>query len=77
MDVWNKECEYATNKRSVSVFTSRLIQNNYMNPHMPSTECSFKPSQKCNLIEAITAYTHEEAAKIKDSAKIYTSNPTG
>ena len=36
-----------------------------------------KPTQKCNFIKAITAYTHEEVAKIKDSAKIYTSNPTG
>ena len=29
MDVL-KKCEYATNNRSASVFTSRLIQNNYM-----------------------------------------------
>ena len=41
-----------------------------MSPHLQSIECSVKPVQKCNLIKAITTYTHEEAAKI------YTSNPT-
>ena len=51
----------------------RLIQNNYMSPHLQSIECAVK----CNLIKAITAYTHEEEAKIKESAKIYTSSPTG
>ena len=59
------------------VFTSRLIQNNYMSPHLQSIECSFKPAQKCNLIKAITAYAHEEVAEIKDLAKSYTSNLTG
>ena len=62
MDVWNKECEYATNNRSAAEFTSRLIHNNYMSPHLQSIECLVKPAQKCNLIKAITAYTHEEAA---------------
>ena len=54
------EREFATNNRSASVFTSRLIQNNYMSPHLQSSECSVKLAQKCNLIKAITAYTYEE-----------------
>ena len=62
MDVWNKECEYATKNGSASVFTSRLIQNNNMSPHLQSIECSVKLAQKCNLIKAVTAYTHEEVA---------------
>ena len=64
MDVWNKECENATNNGSASEFTSRLIQNNYMSPHLQSIECSVKPALKCNLIKAITAYTREEAASL-------------
>ena len=66
MDIWNKECEYATNNRSASEFTSRLIQNNYMSPHLQSIECLVKPAQKCNLIKAITAYKHAKlSSKIK------------
>ena len=45
-----------------TVFTSILIQKNYMSPYLQSIECSVKSEQKCNLIKAITAYTHEEVA---------------